>query len=141
MSRISYHATDGLSGGAAGNENISFPHPCLSFDLEAKTGRDRIDAFAAIRSDTRESICFREGNLQAALERLDDFARGASFLLGHNLINFDLPYLKAEKPGLRFLKLPLIDTLWLSPLAFPRNPYHFRVQEKDSVRAVGGGCA
>ena len=115
------------------NENISFPYPCLSFDLEAEKGRDRINAFAAIRSDTQECICFREGNLQTALEKLDNFAQGTSFLLGHNLIDFDLPYLKALTPGLRLLKLPLIDTLWLSPLAFPKNPYHRLVKHyKDA---------
>ena len=49
---------------------------------------------------------------------------GVSFLLGHNLIDFDLPHLAAALPGLRLLKLPAVDTLRLSPLAFPRNPYH-----------------
>ena len=64
------------------------------------------------------------GGLFAALARLDDFAEGASVVLGHNLIAFDLPYLAATKPDLRLLKLPAVDTLRLSPLAFPRNPYH-----------------
>ena len=49
-------------------------------------------------------------------------------MLGHNLIAFDLPHLAAAKPDLRLLKLPAVDTLMLSPLAFPRNPYHHLVK-------------
>ncbi|MCY4188705.1 MAG: RecQ family ATP-dependent DNA helicase, partial [Bryobacterales bacterium] len=56
--------------------------------------------------------------------RLEQFADGASFLLGHNLIAFDLPHLAAARPHLQLLKMPRVDTLRLSPLAFPRNPYH-----------------
>ena len=136
-SRISCRAPDVPSGGAGGSENVPFPHPCISFDLEAKRGSSGLNAFAAIRSDTRESVRFPDGfpdrNLRAALQRLDDFARGTSFLLGHNLIGFDLPHIKAIKPGLRLLELPTIDTLWLSPLAFPKNPYHKLVKHyKDA---------
>ena len=59
-----------------------------------------------------------------ALARLDAYAEGASHVLGHNLIAFDLPHLQAANPNLRLLRLPPIDTLRLNPLAFPRNPYH-----------------
>ena len=62
------------------------------------------------------------------LADLDDLADGASFVLGHNLIKFDLPRLQAASPGLRLLKMPAVDTLWLNPLAFPRNPYHHLVK-------------
>ena len=53
---------------------------------------------------------------------------GAEFLLGHNLIEFDLPHLKAASPNLGLLRLPAVDTLRLNPLAFPRNPYHHLVK-------------
>ena len=101
-----------------------FKPSCLSLDLEVGKQNNRIHAFAAVRPDTGELLVFPDGNLQAKLARLDDLADGASFLLGHNLINFDLPHLAAAKTDLRLLKLPSVDTLWLSPLAFPRNPYH-----------------
>ena len=118
--------------GIAYSKTETFTPSCVSLDLEV--GRNgRINAFAAVRPDTEQPVLFRDGNLRAALEKLDDFAQGTSFLLGHNLIDFDLPYLKALKPGLRLLKLPLIDTLWLSPLAFPKNPYHRLVKHyKDA---------
>ena len=66
--------------------------------------------------------------LARALAKLDDLADGAEFLLGHNLIDFDLPHLQAANPRLRLLRLPAVDTLRLNPLAFPRNPYHYLVK-------------
>lgn len=66
--------------------------------------------------------------MAAGLARVDRFAEGASFLLGHNLVAFDVPHLEAAKPDLDLLRLPRIDTLRLNPLAFPRNPYHHLVK-------------
>ena len=88
----------------------------------------RIRAFAGIRADTGRRAVFKGGDPGPALEKLDRLADGASFVLGHNLIDFDLPHLAAAKPDLRLLNLPAVDTLWLSPLAFPRNPYHHLVK-------------
>ena len=60
-------------------------------------------------------------------------ARGAGFVLGHNLIAFDVPLLQAAYPGLVLLSLPRLDTLLLNPLAFPRRPYHRLVKHyKDA---------
>ena len=100
----------------------------LSLDLEVSKRDHRIRAFAAVRPDVEQPLVFHGGDLTAALAKLDDFAAGADFLLGHNLIAFDLPYLKAAKSDLRILELPPVDTLWLNPLAFPRNPYHHLVK-------------
>ena len=108
--------------------NKTFSPCCLSLDLEVGKGDSRIHAFAGVRADTGQRFVFSGGNLAAALAELDNLADGASFVLGHNLIAFDLPYLAAAKPDLRLLKLPTIDTLRLSPLAFPRNPYHHLVK-------------
>ncbi len=94
----------------------------LSLDLEIVG--DRIYAFGAIRSDTDQSLAYSGKGVVAALAQLDGFAKDASFLIGHNLIAFDRPRLAAVMPNLQLLKLPVVDTLRLSPLAFPRNPYH-----------------
>ena len=107
-----------------GNEGEGFSPSCLSLDLEVGRKDRRIHAFAAVRPDTERPLVFRGGDLAKALARLDEFARGAEIVLGHNLIVFDLPHLAAAKPDLRLLGLPAVDTLWLNPLAFPRNPYH-----------------
>ena len=103
---------------------------CLSLDLEVGVRDRRIHALAGVRVDTGQSLTFsiRGTGLAAALAKLDDLADGAEFLLGHNLIQFDLPHLKAANSGLRLLRLPAVDTLRLNPLAFPRNPYHHLVK-------------
>ena len=103
---------------------------CLSLDLEVSKGTEFIHAFAGVRPDTRESVVFAgpRRNLNQALAELDDLAEGVDFLLGHNLIKFDLRHLRAVNPDLRLLGLPAVDTLWLNPLAFPRNPYHHLVK-------------
>jgi len=107
----------------------SFAPRCLSIDLEVGLRDGRIHSFAAVRGDRPEaSLHFKQGELVPALGQLDTLAEGASFLLGHNLIAFDLPHLAAVKPDLRLLQLPAVDTLWLNPLAFPRNPYHHLVK-------------
>ena len=103
---------------------------CLSLDLEVGVEDDRIRALAGVRPDTGQSVIYpaaRE-SLASALARLDGLSEGAEFLLGHNLIDFDLPRLQAANPGLRLLQLPAVDTLMLNPLAFPRNPYHHLVK-------------
>jgi len=109
-------------------ETSSFAPRCLSIDLEVGVRDGRIHRFAAVRGDTGHSFVFQEGDLRAALAKLDDFAEGSAFLLGHNLIAFDLPHLAAAKSDLRLLKIPAVDTLRLNPLAFPRNPYHHLVK-------------
>ena len=101
---------------------------CLSLDLEVGKQDRCIHAFAAVRPNVDQPIVFHGGDLATALAELDDFAVGADFLLGHNLIDFDLHHLEAAKPDLRLLKLPAVDTLRLNPLAFPRNPYHHLVK-------------
>ena len=110
----------------------SSPHlsRCLSLDLEVGLKDRGIRAFAGVRPDTGQTLVFptaRDG-LATALAKLDDLAKGTDFLLGHNLIDFDLPHLKAANSGLRLLQLPAVDTLRLNPLAFPRNPYHHLVK-------------
>ena len=118
--------TDGMI--STSNDITSFSPRCLSLDLEVGVRDRRIHAFAALRPDTGERLVYRSGDVQASLKKLDALAEGAAFLLGHNLIAFDLPHLKAANPDLRLLKIPAVDTLRLNPLAFPRNPYHHLVK-------------
>ncbi len=110
------------------NMDSNLSSRCLSLDLEVGKQNGRIRAFAAVRPDVEQPLIFQGGDLAAALAVLDDFAAGAGFLLGHNLIAFDLPHLKAINPDLKLFRLPAIDTLRLNPLAFPRNPYHHLVK-------------
>ncbi|MDY7576578.1 RecQ family ATP-dependent DNA helicase [Actimicrobium sp. CCI2.3] len=111
---------------------------CLSIDLEVGIQDCRIHSFAAVQGDTRTAFVFRKGDLSEALSKLDDFAASSSFLLGHNLIGFDLPHLAAAAPTLALLHLPAVDTLRLNPLAFPRNPYHHLVKHYQDGRLQSG---
>ena len=95
---------------------------CLSLDLEVGRKDGRIRCFGAVRGDNGRGIS-GVGNA-TELAKLDKLAEGAEFLLGHNLIEFDIPHLMAAMPDLGLLRLPVIDTLRLSPIAFPSNPYH-----------------
>ena len=101
-----------------------FKPRCLSIDLEVGVKDNRIHQLAAVRGDNNKSFIQGKLSLSDALLKLDAFAENLSFLLGHNIIEFDLPHLRAAKSDLSILDLPSIDTLRLNPLAFPRNPYH-----------------
>jgi len=72
----------------------------------------------------------------STLKQLDEFARDAEFILGHNLLGHDFPVLQSSSPWLQLLKKPVIDTLYLSPIAFPQNPYHRLVKDYKLVRAT-----
>ena len=128
---------DELNGpAAAAMRDEPFKPCCLSLDLEVGKEDGRIHAFGAVRGDTGR-VCLGSGSAWE-LARLDELAGGASFLLGHNLIAFDLPHLRATKPDLRLLDLPAIDTLRLSPLAFPRIPYHRLVKHYQDGALMRG---
>ena len=68
------------------------------------------------------------------LRELDVFARDARFVLGHNILNHDIPRLQHIAPSLQFCNKPRIDTLFLSPLAYPANPYHRLIKNYHIVR-------
>lgn len=55
------------------------------------------------------------------------FIRNAEYLCGHNILHHDLKFL-TDIPGLKRKKT--IDTLYLSPLLFPRRPYHRLVKDE-----------
>jgi len=109
---------------------------CLCLDIETSVGPDlRINKIGGWRADSGESVHFQGRFAEAeAHERLDWLAAGAAFVLGHNIAGHDLPLLEKLYPGLGLLGLPVIDTLWLSPLAFPQNPYHSLIKDYKLVK-------
>jgi ATP-dependent DNA helicase RecQ len=64
-----------------------------------------------------------------SIEDLKDFIGNRNFLSGHNLLHHDLQYLMKSSGGSIFQKLKFIDTLYLSPLLFPKHPYHNLVKD------------
>ncbi|MYJ84399.1 MAG: RecQ family ATP-dependent DNA helicase [Acidimicrobiaceae bacterium] len=132
---------------------------CLSIDLEVSPLDGHIHGLAGVRADSGRSVTWtlkargvdqaggrvtcldgddvtstKDGcSVGEALVVLDGLAGGADFVVGHNIIKFDLPHLQAAAPGLGLLGMPVVDTLWLNPLAFPANPYHHLVKHyKDA---------
>ena len=58
---------------------------------------------------------------------MSDFARfiqNVEYICGHNIIRHDLKYIAPALPGAEKSRLKVIDTLFLSPLLFPKKPYH-----------------
>ena len=114
---------------------------CLTLDLEVSPDTQTVQAIAAHRPDTGEDLSIgRSDCLQRqASRRIDFICQGAAFVLGHNITRHDLPHLKATHPNCAVLDLPVVDTLHLNPLAFPRHPYHHLVKhykEADLVREI-----
>ena len=93
----------------------------LSVDLE---GRGSTNGIGAIRPDdaTRFTRRRERHGLRLALTALVEFADGATCLVGHNIIEHDLALLGRHAPELSLLDSPAIDTLYLSPPAYPENP-------------------
>jgi len=103
-----------------------------SFDLETNEN-DEIYLIGAVLDD---ATFYKKGRfkVEQALLELDAFISKCSFVLGHNLLRHDLPLLKQQFPDLQLHAKPVIDTLFLSPLAFPENPYHRLVKNYKLVR-------
>ncbi len=108
-----------------------FLKQCLLVDIEINE-KNQIYSLGAVFRDERFLLEKGIGSKQAAA--LDEFGSHASFLLGHNILIHDIPRLTAAFPSLKILQKPAIDTLYLSPLAFPENPYHRLVKNYKLVR-------
>jgi len=78
------------------------------------------------------------GNVEASWPRLDAFCQDFDHVVGHNILRHDLPHLAAASPRFARLAGAPIDTLWLNPLAFPRNPYHHLVKHYQDGRLQTG---
>lgn len=135
---ISRAKNDDMERTEIGHIDVSLVDRCLSIDLEVDPGQAKIFAFAAVRNQDEKKVVFRNGNREAALDRLEQLAGEADFLLGHNIIRFDLPHLAAVRPRFAGLAAKPIDTLWLNPLAFPSNPYHHLVKHHHDGRLQAG---
>lgn len=99
----------------------------FSIDIETNPAdNDRIFKIGAVRSDTQAAVSISTGRMGAGdvVRQIDALASGAQLLVGHNLRRHDLPQLRRQFPRLAALDLPVIDTLELSAIAFPTNPYH-----------------
>ncbi len=104
----------------------------LYLDLETDTDSHILKIGAVFQADS----FYVQGpfNLSQALQTLELLASKADYLLGHNILSHDIPILHTHAPHAAWLQKPLIDTLHLSPLAFPQNAYHHLVKDYKLVR-------
>ncbi|NOQ65544.1 MAG: RecQ family ATP-dependent DNA helicase [Methyloprofundus sp.] len=103
-----------------------------SFDLES----DEHGKIFAVGAIFRQQSFQRKApfDIQQVLKDLDQFAQEADYLLGHNIIEHDIPLCLALNSELTLFNKPAIDSLFLSPLAFPENPYHRLVKNYKLLR-------
>ena len=94
------------------------------FDTEIGVDDKKIHDIGAVRSD--------KGTLHtASVSDFCAFVADADFLCGHNVVHHDMQYLSPVVDG----RVPnkIIDTLYLSPLLFPKRPYH-RLLKDDKLQ-------
>lgn len=119
-------------------QHRDFLSGCLSIDLEVDPSTARVFAFAAVWSDERAAITSRGALLEQRLDLLEDAISDVRHPVGHNFLHHDMEHLIAARPRLSRLMEAPIDTLWLNPLAFPRNPYHHLVKHYQDGRLAAG---
>ena len=91
----------------------SRPEMLAFIDSEIGVTDKKVMDLGAVRQDGQQ---FRS----ASLRDFFAFLSGTEYLCGHNILHHDLRYISPQggwPSGMGF-----IDTLYLSPLLFPRNP-------------------
>jgi ATP-dependent DNA helicase RecQ len=107
-------------------------HRALLLDLEVSHSGKILKTGAVLGG--KAIACASAGGMSEAWGELARLCPAASCVLGHNLVRHDLAVLRETIPEHPLLRLPVIDTLVLSPLAFPENPYHRLVKDYKLVR-------
>ncbi|MDW7668742.1 MAG: RecQ family ATP-dependent DNA helicase [Bacillota bacterium] len=92
----------------------------IFIDTEVSADTGSIKDFGAINNKGEKLHTGRE-------DLFLEFIKEASYLCGHNIIKHDLKYISISDKSI--LKIPAIDTLNLSPLLFPKKPYHKLVKD------------
>ena len=90
-------------------------------DIEVGLSDHKIHDIGALRYDGAVYHNSSKGSLM-------DFIRDVDYICGHNIIYHDAKYLFGNGD----IQLPLVDTLYMSPLLFPERPYH-RLLKDDKL--------
>ncbi|WP_435259837.1 RecQ family ATP-dependent DNA helicase [Thioclava sp. FR2] len=93
---------------------------------------------AAVRYEDEQPVISTKGRIQDRLDQLEKALSKFPHVIGHNVLRHDIEYLVAARPRLSAKMEAPIDTLWLNPLAFPRNPYHHLVKHYHDGRLQAG---
>jgi len=92
----------------------------IFIDIEVGLNSKKISDIGAIKESGEE---FHSNSLS----QFSDFLSGSKYVCGHNIIKHDLKYLEKEMTSKGIKQF--IDTLYLSPLMFPKKPYHRLVKD------------
>ena len=87
----------------------------------------------ALRGD--RTLGRKVSSSREAVRLLDEFREGADFVVGHNIVAHDRRFIEEHLPESPLLELPVVDTLYLAPLAKPQQPYHSLVKDYKLVGA------
>jgi ATP-dependent DNA helicase RecQ len=109
-----------------------FINNCCCLDLETTVNGEIFAVGAELKGNS--FIAKAPFKVRDILGKLDVFTKNGAYLLGHNLLQHDLPVCRAISANHDFLNKPVVDTLFLSPLAFPENPYHRLVKNYKLVQ-------
>lgn len=91
--------------------------PIAFIDTEISPHSQKVLAIGSVKAD----------GAQFHKPFMDDFAgflAGIRFICGHNILNHDIKYIGPALARAGLTADHVIDTLFLSPLLFPRRPYH-----------------
>jgi ATP-dependent DNA helicase RecQ len=111
---------------------------CLSVDLEVNPKTAEIFDLAAVRFGDGPAVVAPKANIKQGLDLLEKALGKMPHVIGHNILRHDIEHLLAARPRLAAKMAAPIDTLWLNPLAFPRNPYHHLVKHYHDGRLQAG---
>ena len=95
------------------------------FDVEVSVPDKKIADIGAVRAPNRTLHT-------PSVRDFCAFLKGARYVCGHNIIHHDLKYLRES--GAFLPNITAIDTLYLSPLLFPKRPYH-RLLKDDKLQS------
>lgn len=87
----------------------------IDTEIEPKSGK--ILDIGSIRND---GALFHK----TSVAEFTQFLNGTQFICGHNIFNHDIKYIGKALQDIGINSVNIIDTLFLSPLIFPTNPYH-----------------
>ena len=85
-------------------------------DTEVNPQTKKVADYGAVREDGAVLHSHSKADFDAFVSKCDT-------LCGHNIINFDLKYTSLRGNP------TIVDTLFLSPLLFPKRPYHHLVKD------------
>jgi len=111
-----------------------FDAKIVAIDFELRI-RDNLPYLAGVYAPTsQEKRTWKinpddTNDINQKLVDISNFCNQFEIVIGHNLFNHDLLHLRKINPTLPLFDKPVIDTLELSPLAFPKWPYHKLVKD------------